>query len=78
MAFLIDDATAEQIRVLGVGISDAAVLKRDEIALNDGLPVVWTNDERLNLMKAATLLCYLVALDIACYPLSASAVVFFP
>lgn len=77
MAFLIDDATAEQLRLLGVGVSDAATLKRDEIALNDGLPVVWTDDERLNLLKAATLICYLDALDVACYPLSESAVIFF-
>jgi hypothetical protein len=78
MAFLIDDFTAEQIRVIGQGIADSATLKRDEIALNDGNPVEWTESERLNLLKAATLLAYLDAMDVACYPLSDSAVIFFP
>lgn len=49
-----------------------------EISANDGNPVEWTDDSRLDMMKLATLSAFRCGIDVACYPLSVSAVVFIP
>lgn len=38
--------------------------------------VVWFDEERRDILRQATILVYLAALDLACYPLSESAVLF--
>lgn len=38
--------------------------------------VPWFDEERRDILRQATLLVYLAELDLACYPLSASAVLF--
>lgn len=38
--------------------------------------VPWFDEERRDILRQATILVYLAELDLACYPLSASAVIF--
>lgn len=78
MTVTIDLATANAIDDLGQNIVDEMQLKVAEIGLSLGAPVVWTDTERLAIMKHITLIAYLLALDLACYPLSDAAVVFAP
>lgn len=78
MAVFIDFTTATEILANAENISDQMEVKLGEIALNSGNPVEWDNGDRLDVMKDITLIAYLLALDLACYPLSVSAVVFFP
>lgn len=39
---------------------------------------LWTDDERRDVLRQATVMVFICALDLACYPLSSSAVIFFP
>lgn len=48
------------------------------LIVNLEAPIFVLDSERLDLMKSATLLAYLSEIDVACYPLSVSAVYFIP
>lgn len=76
--YTIDDPVAALIKDYAQDIVDQMTGKQAEIVLNGGLPVEWFDVERTEILKRITLIAFLVRLNIACYPLSASAVVFFP
>ena len=76
MTVYVGTARLEEIQAVLDELQAAVDAKEVEIFLNGGEPVVWTQDERNVVMKDATLLAYLSDNDLACYPLSAAAVLF--
>lgn len=76
MAVFITESEADTIHAIADAIEVAMNVKLLEIGLNGGEPVEWTEAERLDLMKNATLLAFLSKVDVACYPLSDSSVLF--
>lgn len=76
--YTIDSIVAAEIKLRAQDIVDQMVTKEAEIAAAGGDPVEWFDVERLEIMKRITLIAFLIRVDLACYPLSASAVIFFP
>lgn len=76
--FTIDSIVAAELKLRAQDIVDQMNGKEAEIAANDGNPVEWFDVERTEIMKRITLIAFLIRVDLACYPLSAAAVVFFP
>lgn len=66
------DALIEQFDELQAGI-DFNV----ESELPDPYHVDWFQEERRDVLRQCTIMVYLTSLDLACYPLSDSAVLFF-
>lgn len=76
MAVFIDSTRVSEIEAQVAAAQAQMDLKEAEIAANMGNPVIWTDEERSELMAIATLLAFLSENDLACYPLSVSSVLF--
>lgn len=75
MAVYIDSARVAEIKAQLEILDLLMDFKQGEIDTEGG-PVIWTDAQRNEQMKVATLLAFLSEVDLACYPLSVSSVLF--
>lgn len=77
MTVYIDQARIDDIQAQLDILQLLMDLKQAEVTAEGG-PVVWSDAQRNEQMKVATLLAFLSEVDLACYPLSVSSVLFVP
>lgn len=76
-AMLLDSARLDLLAAQAGALNALIATDVISLAASGGEPVEWALAQRQDYLKMATLLVHLLVLDIACYPLSTAAVVFY-